>query len=76
MYINGQAVTDTWFNPGNEEYRARMPYQTYDVTELLIGGENAMEHSSPKDGGPGRQVITRIITTSMVPEKRFLPDWM
>ena len=42
MYINGQAMTDTWFNPGNEEYRARMPYQIYDVTGLLAGGENAI----------------------------------
>ena len=42
MYINGEAVTDSWFNPGDEEYRERMPYQTYDVTELLNNGENAM----------------------------------
>ena len=42
MEINGQAVSDAWFNPGNEEYRSRMPYQVIDVTELLKSGANAM----------------------------------
>lgn len=40
--LNGQAVTDAWFNPGDEEYRVRMPYQTYDVTNLLQAGENVL----------------------------------
>ena len=42
MEINGQPVSDAWFNPGNEEYRARMPYQVIDVTKLLNSGDNAM----------------------------------
>ena len=42
LSLNGQSVSDTWFNPGDEEYRVRMPYQTYDVTELLTSGDNVL----------------------------------
>ncbi len=40
--VNGQPVTDGWFNPGNEEYSTTMPYHIYDVTGLLAAGENAI----------------------------------
>ena len=40
--LNGSEVTDTWFNPGDEEYRVWMPYQIYDVTALVQNGDNAM----------------------------------
>ncbi|MDK2843698.1 MAG: alpha-L-rhamnosidase [Enterococcus sp.] len=33
--INGQAVTDTFLNPGFTTYDKRIKYQIYDVTELL-----------------------------------------
>jgi len=40
--LNGQSVTDGWFNPGNEEYAATMPYRVYDVTGLIQSGENVI----------------------------------
>ncbi|MBQ1377704.1 MAG: family 78 glycoside hydrolase catalytic domain, partial [Lachnospiraceae bacterium] len=40
--INGNAVTDNWFNPGLTEYDKRMNYQTYDVSGLLKNGENGI----------------------------------
>lgn len=44
-YINGQAVqsgVDDIFNPGWTNYNTNVNYQTYDVTELLAQGENAI----------------------------------
>lgn len=40
--INGQSVHDTVFAPGWTDYRVRIPYQSYDVTNLLRGGDNAL----------------------------------
>ncbi|MCI8497764.1 MAG: family 78 glycoside hydrolase catalytic domain, partial [Clostridiales bacterium] len=42
FYINGKNVTDTYLNPGNIAYNTRMNYQTYDVTELVKEGGNAI----------------------------------
>ena len=42
MYINGERMGDDWFNPGNSEYRERIAYHTYDVTDMLKTGENAI----------------------------------
>lgn len=42
FYMNGQKVTDTYFNPGNTAYPERVQYQTYDVTELIVEGSNAI----------------------------------
>ncbi|MBC5788144.1 family 78 glycoside hydrolase catalytic domain [Clostridium facile] len=42
MYINGERMGDDWFNPGNTEYREEMAYHTYDVTDMLKQGENAI----------------------------------
>lgn len=42
MFINGAKVGDGLFNPGNEEYSTHMPYQIYDVTDMLQSGENAI----------------------------------
>ncbi len=42
-YINGQEIApDEWFNPGSESYDAYLAYNTYDVTELIKEGDNAM----------------------------------
>ncbi len=41
--INGKRVGDFVLAPGHTDYRKRIAYQTYDVTELLIPGENTME---------------------------------
>lgn len=40
--INGEAVTDTWFNPGASQYDKHIMYQTYDVTGLLSSGTNGI----------------------------------
>lgn len=43
FYMNGEEVApEEWFNPGCEEYDAYLAYNTYDVTDLLAEGENAM----------------------------------
>lgn len=41
-YINGQRVGDDFLNPGWPDYRYRMYYNTFDVTEYLHQGDNAI----------------------------------
>ncbi len=41
--INGKRVGNFVLAPGHTDYRKRISYQTYDVTDLLIPGENTME---------------------------------
>ena len=40
--INGQRVGDAYLTPGWTSYNKRLQYQTYDVTNLLKEGENAV----------------------------------
>src|SRR4030095_14700845 len=40
--INGKHVADYVFAPGRTEYRKRVPYHTFDVTNLLKSGTNAI----------------------------------
>ncbi|MCI8497245.1 MAG: family 78 glycoside hydrolase catalytic domain, partial [Clostridiales bacterium] len=40
--INGQRVTDDYFNPGRTTLDVRAMYQTFDVTGLLQTGDNAI----------------------------------
>lgn len=40
--INGQKVGDQLFTPGWTSYNKRLQYQTYDVTDLLQKGNNAI----------------------------------
>jgi alpha-L-rhamnosidase len=40
--INGQPVGDDVFTPGWTDYRKRVQYQVYDVTNLLCEGENVI----------------------------------
>lgn len=42
FYINGKKVGDDYFNPGATQYNKTLMYQTYDVTNLLKNGDNAM----------------------------------
>ena len=42
MHLNGERVGDRVFTPGWTSYDHRLPYQTYDVTDLLTSGENAL----------------------------------
>ncbi|WP_421876638.1 family 78 glycoside hydrolase catalytic domain [Marinoscillum sp.] len=41
-YVNGTRVSDDYFNPGLTQYNKTHMYQTYDVTELVSSGENAI----------------------------------
>ena len=40
--LNGQQVSDVWFAPGWTDYRQRAYYYTYDVTQLIARGDNAI----------------------------------
>lgn len=41
-YINGARIGESFYNPGFTDYRLRIPYQTYDITDLIINGENEL----------------------------------
>lgn len=41
-FINGQRVSDDVFNPGLTQYNKSHLYQTYDVSEMVHGGDNAL----------------------------------
>lgn len=40
VYVNGKKVNRDFYNPGFTDYRKRVMYQTYDVTDFLECGEN------------------------------------
>ena len=42
MHINGTRVGDEILSPGWTDYRQRVPYQTFDVTNLVRNGRNAI----------------------------------
>jgi alpha-L-rhamnosidase len=42
MHLNGRRVGDQLFTPGWTSYRKRLQYQTYDITDLLKSGDNAV----------------------------------
>lgn len=42
LYLNGSDVSDDWFNPGNAQYRERIPYQSYEVDLMIRQGENVI----------------------------------
>ncbi|MBN1765276.1 MAG: family 78 glycoside hydrolase catalytic domain [Sedimentisphaerales bacterium] len=42
LFVNGQRVTHDYLSPGWTDYRKRVYYRTYDVTDQLQSGENAM----------------------------------
>ncbi|MFI5234443.1 MAG: alpha-L-rhamnosidase N-terminal domain-containing protein, partial [Gemmatimonadales bacterium] len=42
LHLNGQRVSRDLFTPGWTSYTKRLQYQTYDVTHLLVPGENAI----------------------------------
>ena len=42
FYLNGHRVGDELFTPGWTSYNKRLQYQTYDVTNLLVTGGNAV----------------------------------
>jgi alpha-L-rhamnosidase len=42
VYINGNRVGEDFYNPGLTQYNRTQLYQTFDVTNLLVSGKNAM----------------------------------
>ena len=42
LHINGKRVGESYFTPGWTDYNKRIYYNTYDVTDLLNNGENAV----------------------------------
>lgn len=42
LNINGESVSDDYFNPGWTDYRYRIMYNTYDVTDALHKGDNVL----------------------------------
>ena len=43
LYINGCRVSENVLTPGTSEYRHRLPYQTFDVSEYLHTRKNKLE---------------------------------
>ncbi|HYJ63097.1 MAG TPA: alpha-L-rhamnosidase N-terminal domain-containing protein, partial [Parafilimonas sp.] len=41
-YINGERIGDAYLTPGWTSYHKRLQYQTYDVTDLIKNGVNAV----------------------------------
>lgn len=42
VYLNGNRIGDDYFNPGLTQYNKTHLYQTYDVTDYIRPGENAL----------------------------------
>lgn len=42
LQLNGDKVGDQFLSPGWTDYRTRIQYQTYDVTDMLNNGQNAI----------------------------------
>ncbi|WP_435741809.1 family 78 glycoside hydrolase catalytic domain [Nocardioides sp. SYSU DS0663] len=42
MFINGERMSDDYLNPGMSTFAKTLTYHTYDVTDMLQSGENAM----------------------------------
>ena len=42
MQVNGKRVGDAMFAPGWTDYRQRAYYNTYDVTDMVVQGDNAV----------------------------------
>ena len=42
MYMNGKRCSDDYLAPGKSDYVTELYYQTYDVTDILLSGENTI----------------------------------
>ena len=41
-YVNGVKMTDSYLNPGRDTFNRHLMYQTFDVTDKLTAGDNAI----------------------------------
>jgi alpha-L-rhamnosidase len=58
-FVNGQRVGDAELTPGFTAYRKRIQVQSYDVTELMQAGENALGLLVSDGWWRGQQMVTR-----------------
>ena len=58
IFLNGEQIGDGWFNPGSAEYASTMPYQVYDVTDLLKAGDNTIGAQMGSGWWSGYQTYT------------------
>ncbi len=42
LYINGEKAGSDWLAPGSDDFNRHITYQTYDLTDLIVSGENAV----------------------------------
>ncbi|MDR0671483.1 MAG: glycoside hydrolase family 78 protein, partial [Oscillospiraceae bacterium] len=49
MCINGRRMSEDYHNPGQSVYHKTLYYHTYDVTDTLVNGENAMGATLSQD---------------------------
>ncbi len=42
MYMNGERCSDDYLAPGKSNYVTELYYQTYDVTDMILSGENTL----------------------------------
>ncbi len=42
MFINGERMSEDYMNPGMSTFAKTLPYHTYDVTDMLAQGDNAI----------------------------------
>jgi len=61
LHLNGERVGDTYFAPGWTDYRQRAYYDTYDVTDMVASGDNAIR-AWVADGGYSRYVGFGLLT--------------
>ena len=48
LYINGESASESFYNPGFTDYRKRIQYQTYDITDRLKAGKNSIAATAAK----------------------------
>ena len=58
-FLNGRRVGDAELTPGFTSYRSRLQVQTYDVTDLLVPGDNALGAVLSDGWFRGRHGFTR-----------------
>lgn len=73
VFVNGTRVGDAELTPGFTAYRRRLQVQTFDVTDLVVAGPNALGALLSDGWWRGRHGITRA-TDSYGPTTAFLAE--
>ena len=72
--INGKKAGNIMFAPGITDYLKRVQYQIYDVTDLLLEGDNELTVSLPMVG-IGEAVVYGEFAISMAPGQNCWCNW-